>query len=285
MTGIRWQDRMGHRASPPPVSDDPAPQRRRRRIAASIGAAFVVIGIGALIQAPQFRVEQVVLTRAGDYERVSGTTLQSVASVVGQSIFTVSSRKVASQVASLPGVRRARVITRLPNIVEIEVEERLPIVVWRTFTGDLLVDDQGFVVSTAVPSLESAGTGLPVVVDTSGAMVTVGDHLPARAILAVGAITAAFEASRLPLEAVEYGATGLSFVIDGGTRVVMGEPDDLNAKFGHMLAVRAFAQEQGVRLTTLDVRAPTRPSYRVATPMPTPTETPRAAATPPRARS
>ena len=284
MTGTRWQDRMGHRASPPTIVDDPAP-RRRRRIAAGIGAALTVVGISALIQAPQFRVEQVVLTRAGDYERVSGTTLQSVASVVGQSIFTVSSRNVASHVASLPGVRRARVITRLPNIVEIAVEERLPIVVWRTFAGDLLVDDQGFVVATAFPDRESAGAALPVVVDTSGSVVSVGDHLPARAILAVGAVTAAFEASRLPLEAVEYGATGLSFVIDGGTRVVMGEPDDLNAKFGHMLAVRALAQEQGVRLTTLDVRAPTRPSYRVATPIPAPVGTPRAAATPPRARS
>jgi cell division protein FtsQ len=239
-----------------------------------------------LTQAPPFGVDQVILTRAGDYERVSVTTLQSVTSVVGQNIFTVSTSTVAAQVASLPGVRRARVITRLPNIVEIEVEERLPIVVWRTFAGDLLVDDQGVVVSAAGSTVgEPGGAGLPVVVDTSGSLVAVGDRLPARAILAVGAVTAAFEASRLPLEAVEYGATGLSFVIDGGTRVVMGEPDDLNAKFGHMLAVRAFAHEQGVRLTTLDVRAPTRPSYRIATPTPAPTETPRAAATPPRSRS
>jgi cell division protein FtsQ len=242
-------------------------------------------GVTSLVQAPQFRVEQVILTRAGDYERVSGTTLQSVASVVGQSVFTISSSRVASQVASLPGVRRARVVTRLPNIVEIEVEERLPIIVWRTFSGDLLVDDQGFVVSTVVSSPDQAGTPLPVVVDTSGTPVSVGDRLPARAILAVGAVAAAFEASRLPLEAVEYGATGLSFVIDGGTRVVMGEPENLNAKFGHMLAVRALTEDQGVVLTTLDVRAPTRPSYRVATPVPAPTVTPRAAATPPRSRS
>lgn len=283
MTGGRWQDRMGHRAAPPPTTIDPTP-RRRRRMTAGVGVALILVAITYLIQSPQFRVEHVVLTRAGEYERVSGTTLQSVASVVGQSIFTVSSSNVAAQVASLPGVRRARVITRLPNIVEIEVEERLPIVVWRTFTGDLLVDDQGFVVSTAVTPSESGDGSLPIVVDTSGLVVGVGDRLPARAILAVGAVTAAFEALRLPVEAVEYGATGLSFVIDGGTRVVMGEPDDLNAKFGHMLAVRALAQEQGLRLTTLDVRAPTRPSYRVATPIPAPTATPRAAATPPRTR-
>ena len=284
MTGARWQDRMGDRAARPPGLEDGAP-KERRRIAAGMGAALVLVGISYLVQAPQFRVDQVVLTRAGDYERVSGTTLQSVASVVGQSIFAISSSKVASQVAALPGVRRARVVTRMPNIVEIEVEERLPIVVWRTFAGEFLVDDQGFVVSTAESSPQPAGATLPVVVDTSGAMVAVGDRLPARAILAVGAVTAAFEASRLPLDAVEFGATGLTFVIDGGTRVVMGEPDDLNAKFGHMLAVRALTQEQGVRLTTLDVRAPTRPSYRVATPVPAPTRTPAAAATPPRTRS
>lgn len=283
MTSARWQDRIGHRA-PPLATDDVLP-RRRRRIAAGLGATLVVACMSFLTQAPPFRVDQVLLTRAGDYERVSGTTLQSVASVVGQNIFTVSTSTVAAQVASLPGVRRARVITRLPNIVEIEVEERLPIVVWRTFAGDLLVDDQGVVVSTANRTEEVGRSVLPVVVDTSGTAVAVGDRVPARAILAVGAVTAAFEASRLPLEAVEYGATGLSFVFDGGTRVVMGEPDDLNAKFGHMLAVRALAQEQGVRLTTLDVRAPTRPSYRIATPIPAPTETPRAAATPPRPRS
>ena len=146
-----------------------------------------------LTQAPPFRVDQVLLTRAGDYERVSGTTLQAVASGVGQKSFTGSTSTVAAQVASLPGVRRARVITRLPNIVEIEVEERLPIVVWRTFAGDLLVDDQGVVVSTANRTEEVGSAVLPVVVDTSGTAVAVGDRVPARAILAVGAVTAAFE--------------------------------------------------------------------------------------------
>jgi cell division protein FtsQ len=242
------------------------------------------MGLSFLLRAPQFRVDSVVLTRSGDFQRVSGTTLQSVASVVGQSVFTISTKQVVSQVASVPGVRRARVLTRLPNIVEIEVEERRPIIVWRTFTGDLLVDDQGFVVRAAVLSPDPLGALLPVVVDTSGTLISVGDRLPARDILAVGAVTAAFEASRLPLEAVEYGANGLSFVIDDGTRVVMGKPDDLNAKFGHMLAVRSLAQEHGLRLATLDVRAPTRPSYRVATPVPVPTGTPFAVATPPRPR-
>ena len=285
MTSDRWQGRMAHRAAPATVVETPVP-RQRRRLLAGLGTALVVAGLSALVKAPQFRVEQVVLIRSGDYERVSGTTLQSVASVVGQSVFTVSTKRVASQVASLPGVRRARVITRLPNIVEIEVEERLPIVVWRTFAGDVLVDDQGIVVREAAPPSEPVTASLPVVVDTSGTVISVGDRLPARAILAVGAVAAAFEASRLPLEAVEYGATGLSFVIDGGTRVVMGEPDDLTTKFGNMLAVRALAQEQGVRLTTLDVRAPTRPSYRVATPVPSPTPTaaPKAATTPQRPR-
>ncbi len=285
MTAARWTDRRAARGEAAPVTAAAPSTLRWRAIAISCALLAAAAG-AALIQAPWFRVEQVVLVRAGDFERVSGTTVQSVASVVGQSIFLVSSSQVAAEVASLPGVRRARVIPRLPNVVEIEVEERLPIILWRTFASDLLVDDHGFIVAVASEPTSSAGSPtLPIVIDTSGTPLQPGDRLPARAVLAVGVVATAFDAMRVPVSAIEYGATGLTFVVDDGTRVIFGEPDDLNTKFGHMLAVRSAAHDQGMRLTTLDVRAPTRPAYRVATPMPSPTALPRAAATPPRPRA
>lgn len=283
MSAARWQDRLDGRSRPEQAADVAGPSRARARAVAFAGALAIASAMAALVQSPAFRVEQVVLVRAGEYERVSGATLRSVASVVGQSIFTISSTRVAAQVASLPGVRRARVIPRLPNVVEIEVEERLPIVTWRTFAGDRLIDDQGIVVA-AVPTEATAEAGaLPVVTDTSGTVLLEGDRVPSRAVLAVGVIMAAFDASRLRVESIEFGQTGLSFVIDGGTRVVLGEPDDLDAKFGHMLAVRAAALERGVRLATLDVRAPTRPAYRVGPPVPPPVTA--AATATPRPRS
>ncbi|RLT53601.1 MAG: hypothetical protein DWI69_10170, partial [Chloroflexi bacterium] len=127
--------RYGSRARTCPAEPgaiDRSVVHRSYAFAFSLAATAVIF---TCLTAPYFQVEHVVLRRIGEIERVPLTTIASVASVVGQNIFKISTIEVARQVAQLPGVRRARVLTHLPGTVEIEVEERTPVAIWRTTSG------------------------------------------------------------------------------------------------------------------------------------------------------
>ncbi len=222
------------------------------------------------LTAPYFEVEHVVLRRIGAIERVPLTTIASVASVVGQNIFKISTIEVARQVAQLPGVRRARVLTHFPGTVEIEVEERTPVAIWRTSSGDLMVDDQGVVIA---PSSIEADTGvasnLVVVVDSTGAQVQAGDSVPARVVLAARELITALGPLGMDIIEVEFSTAGLVVYLDQGVPIILGDTENLNAKIGQLIALREYSRDQRIQFNLLDIRSPGRPAYRAALPSPT----------------
>ncbi|MSQ43144.1 MAG: FtsQ-type POTRA domain-containing protein [Chloroflexi bacterium] len=237
-------------------------------------AFILVIGISAAMFAclttPYFQVEHVVLRRIGAIERVPLTTIASVASVVGQNIFKVSTIDVARQVAQLPGVRRARVLTHLPGTVEIEVEERTPVAIWRTTTGDVMVDDQGVVIAeAAIPPENGAGYDLVVIVDSTGTQVQAGDSIPARIVLAARELITALGALGMHIQKVEYSTAGLVVYIEQGVPIILGDTENLNAKLGQLIALREYSRNQHIQFNLLDIRSPGRPAYRAALPSPT----------------
>ena len=240
------------------------------RSIASILALLVLGAILACLNAPYFQVERVVLRRIGEIERVPLTTITSVASVVGQNIFKVSTIDVARQVAQLPGVRRARVLTHLPGTVEIEVEERTPVAIWRTTTGDVMVDDQGVVIAgAAAPTAKGAGSDLVVIVDSTGTQVLAGDSIPARIVLTARELIPALGSMGMRIQQVEYSTVGLVVYIDQGVPIILGDTENLNAKIGQLIALREYSRDQNIQFNLLDIRSPGRPAYRAAQPSPT----------------
>jgi cell division septal protein FtsQ len=75
-----------------------------------------------------------------------------------QNIFWISPRRVAAAIEQVPGVRQASVRVSLPARVRIRIEEREPVLVWRTPSGDLWLDSE----AVALESTTTAGTRVSV---------------------------------------------------------------------------------------------------------------------------
>jgi hypothetical protein len=86
-------------------------------------------------------------------------------------IFRIPTSDLEARIEALPAVRSATVTATLPDQVAVSVEERRPMLVWRTTRAAWLVDGDGrlFAPATAAPSDElgtgATGTALPAIDD------------------------------------------------------------------------------------------------------------------------
>ena len=233
----------------------------------------MLLGAGAftaavmLLTSPRFRVEQVVVSRQSASAQAAVTRASQLSNVVGHNIFLVNTTRVAQEVASLPSVLGARVVPRLPNVVEIEIVERVPIATWRTASGVFLVDDQGYVVAEvregetqSVPEDQARMT----VKDTSGQEVYVGARVNQRALLAARELAKALPVAGAGVREVEYSTVGLVFVTDRQWRVIFGDTEALNAKLANFKAIADLARSQNLNIRMVDLRPQDRPFYQLA---------------------
>ncbi|HEX2184712.1 MAG TPA: FtsQ-type POTRA domain-containing protein, partial [Chloroflexota bacterium] len=236
-----------------------------RWLSVTNGLALVFLAVAMLIS-PQCRVEQVAVRRQSASSEAAVTRATQLSQVVGHNIFLVNTNRVAQELATIPSIRSVRVVPRLPNLVEIDIVERVPIAVWRTPSEAFLVDDQGYAMA---PAGEAGAEPRPeagrlTVNDTSGRTVRLGDRIDQRALLAARELVKAFPAAGAQVQAVEYGPQGLVLITDAGWRVIIGPPESLNAKLANFSAVADLARRQNLQLTFIDLRPKDRPFYQVA---------------------
>jgi cell division protein FtsQ len=231
------------------------------------GAALFASTI-LLLTSPQFRVEQVVVRRDSASAQAAVTKATQMSQVVGRNIFLINTTRVAQEVAAIPSVLQARVLPRLPNVVEIEIVERVPIATWRAHNGTFLVDDQGYVVAEAPPESGAAPApdqqALLAVNDTTGRDVAVGDQVDQRALLAARELTKALPAAGASVREVEFSSQGLVLVTDRQWRVIFGDTESLNSKLASFKAIVDLARSQNVNIRLVDLRPKDRPFYQLA---------------------
>src|SRR5688572_12161776 len=163
------------------------------RWVALAGGLLALGGAVALPVLPHFRVEQVIMRRESSSAAEALTRATQLAQVVGHNIFLVNSQRVAQEIATIPSVRHARVTPRLPNVVEIEIVERVPIATWQTPAGTFLVDDQGVLIADVHEG--PTPPELFPVKDTTGRELRVGDRVDQRALLAARELAKAMPAA------------------------------------------------------------------------------------------
>lgn len=224
-----------------------------------LGGTLALAGATALAVMPQFKVEQIILQRESKSSAEAMTRATQLAQVVGHNIFLVNSQRVAQEIASIPSVLSARVTPRLPNAVEIEIVERTPIATWQTPAGTFLVDDQGYLVAEA-----AGGSDLFPVKDTTGVKLHIGDRVNQRALLAAREMSMAMPEAGVRVSTVEVGATGLVFTSEAGWRIIVGEPESLNAKLANLASVVELAEKNRLKIALLDLRPKDRPFYQLA---------------------
>jgi len=167
------------------------------------------------------------------------------------SSFDLDLEAMRETVVSLDPVKSARLYVRQGNVLQVEVVERLPVVLWRNEQGLQLLDDEGMLVGPAF--LRSDWPELPLIV---------GDG-------ANGLVTEALElvAAAEPLAArlrglVRMGERRWDVVLDRNQRILLPETEPVRA------LERVIAMDHAVNmlerdLVAVDLRLPNRPTLRM----------------------
>ncbi len=198
---------------------------------------------------PEFMVNMMAVDGASDL--VAEGIRQMLPLDFPISSFDLDLEAMRGTVVSLDPVKSARLYVRQGNVLQVEVVERLPVVLWRNEQGLQLLDDEGVLVGPAF--LRSDWPELPLIV---------GDG-------ANGLVTEALElvASAEPLAArlrglVRMGERRWDVVLDRDQRILLPETEPVQA------LERVIAMDHAVNmlerdLVAVDLRLPNRPTLRM----------------------
>ncbi|MCV0403980.1 MAG: FtsQ-type POTRA domain-containing protein [Chloroflexi bacterium] len=151
-----------------------------RRLLAGVGAVAAAAGLIAAVNGPWFRVADVVW--AGDQFTSDRDLERILDGHDGVSLLAVDTRSLAARLERLPAVADATVTAKLPDTLDVAIQEREAAFVWQTTTAQLLGDADGrlFAAMPVDASLPEAQHTLPRIVDQRSAsrLMTPGDEIP-----------------------------------------------------------------------------------------------------------
>lgn len=144
-----------------PIRRSSAGLSRTRALAAFVLvlAGLAIYGVGA---SPVFAFHHVVLQGATWTSQDDVTALLGISD--GTNLVTLRTDDLATRLAGLPAVRSAEVRVVLPNTVQVQLDERQPILVWQTTGGRFLVDATG-VAFVQLADGAAVPNGLPTIID------------------------------------------------------------------------------------------------------------------------
>lgn len=171
------------------------------------------------------------------------------------SMFWLDSNAVAKLVEEHPLVAKATVSALLPNQIEIEIAERVPVAVWQSKETCYFVDSEGVLFDLREP-LER----LPIIHDKSATPISKDKEIDPIIIRTVQELT------QLMPEQNEFEwepNLGISFKTEGKWQVIFGDYTRLRTK---VAAFRAFMKQpnQAMDILWLDLSRPKKPYVRKA---------------------
>lgn len=198
---------------------------------------------------PEFMVNMMAVDGASDL--VADAIRQLLPLDFPISSFDLDLEKMRETVVALDPVKSARLYVRQGNVLQVDVVERMPVILWRSEAGLQLLDDEGVLVGPAF--LRADWPDLPLIVG-EGADLVVEEALDL-------AVAAEPLASRLR-GFVRMGARRWDVVLDREQRILLPETDAVQA------LERVIAMDEAVDmlerdLTAVDLRLPHRPTLRM----------------------
>gem|GEM_PF-1793477 len=241
-------------------------------MAALIAVAAVVILV--LSQTPAFTIENVTAVAS---DHVTKETLVKLANVPeGSTLLNVDEGAVSEAVMRNPWVEEVHLHRKFPDTLEITVKERkveaLVVmnsgdVVWCLGEGDVWIEPISIDVpedqdSNAVALAKAQELGALLVTDSPASVSPVaGAKVTDESLLAVAEFQSDFS-SNFSSQVVSYSAssaTSISCILDNGVTVSLGSATDIASK---ETAVRSILDKYPHRVTYINVRVPSNPSYR-----------------------
>lgn len=198
---------------------------------------------------PEFMVNMMAVDGASDL--VADGIRQMLPLDFPISSFDLDLEAMRATVVSLDPVKAARLYVRQGNVLQVDVVERIPVVLWRNEQGLQLLDDEGFLVGPAF--VRADWPELPLIV---------GDGADAYVTEALDLIAAAEPLSARLRGLVRMGERRWDVVLDREQRILLPETDAVQA------LKRVIAMDQAVDmlerdLMAVDLRLPQRPTLRM----------------------
>jgi len=167
------------------------------------------------------------------------------------SVFYLDFNQLTKQVGAASGVRDVEVRYEFPNLIRLNVVERAPLFMWEVNKRAAWVDDTGLIFPA-----RAALTNVVTVRDLDNQART---SIDAKLVASVKAISAA-----LPnLKKMDYAnSKGLSFVDEHNWRVLVGQPEQINAKLAMLQSLTNYLLAQKMDVEYVDVRLPERAFYK-----------------------
>ena len=198
---------------------------------------------------PEFMVNMMVVDGAS--EIVADGIRQMLPLDFPISSFDLDLEAMREVVASLDPVKSARLYVRQGNVLQVDVVERIPVVLWRNERGLQLLDNEGVLVGPAF--VRADWPELPLIV---------GDGANAHVTEALDLVAAAEPLSSRLRGLVRMGERRWDVVLDRDQRILLPEADAVQA------LERVIAMDQAVDmlerdLVAVDLRLPNRPTLRM----------------------
>ncbi len=235
-------------------------------------ALFVIgiVGVSFALSSTNFQIHQIDITGTQNTRIVNDIQHMGIQ---GQNIFLLDVGGLTTQIGSLPMVDSVNISKQLPNLVIINVVERTPVLLWQTSKGTFSVDNKGMVIASA--SDTSGVDRLMTVVDVSsgaaqhvhpGTVLNAADiafatQLNARLQHLPGVSTFTLRYDVLPAQ----GGHGSFIVVSSnGWLAYLGSAGDSNPLDNRLIELQQIlhlAQQQQLKLATIDLRFGLRPVY------------------------
>src|SRR6056297_1375623 len=198
---------------------------------------------------PEFMVNMMAVDGASDL--VAEGVRQVLPVDFPVSSFDLDLEAMRAEVVALDPVKTARLYVRQGNVLQVDVVERIPVVLWRNDRGLQLLDDEGVVVGPAFA--RSDWPELPLIV---------GDSARDRVSEALELVAAAEPLSARMRGLVRMGERRWDVVLDRDQRIMLPETGAIQA------LERVIAMDQAVDvlardIVAVDFRLPRRPTIRM----------------------
>lgn len=198
---------------------------------------------------PEFMVNMMVVDGAS--EIVSDGIRQMLPLDFPISSFDLNLEAMREVVVALDPVKSARLYVRQGNVLQVDVVERIPVVLWRNEQGLQLLDVEGVLVGPAF--VRADWPELPLIV---------GDGADKNVIEALDLVAAAEPLSARLRGLVRMGERRWDVVLDREQRILLPEIEAVQA------LERVIAMDQAVDmlerdLVAVDLRLPNRPTLRM----------------------
>lgn len=251
MFEVAWPTEIGAGLRLPSL---PAFRAGARLLSISMTLAATVALVNA-VRPGRFTVEAAAVTPT---ELLTESQVRSIAAVDGRSVFSIHPDEVKARLMEQPEILSAQVVVRWPNLVELKIDERRPMIEWDDAgrVWWLSADGVGFLKHGDLENLIRVTAEAPSLAIQRQALTPV---IAPEALWAAAALLAQVPEA----EGLEYHPDhGFGFEAPQGWKAYFGSGGDMVLKVQLYRKISDVLVQRGVEAEVVSVEDPSAPYYR-----------------------